>query len=555
MDTTQLYEIFSEKLTRGTISNCAKWAMRRRVMGKPFEGPWSFKYHPWLYAMHASQHPHKVALKGAQLGFTEWAINESFYTLDHDKLSVFYGLPTRSNASDFSSTRFNPALDESDYIKSMFTNTNNVHLKVSGSAALYIRGLKSRADLKSVPAAKLILDEYDEMPQVNIDLVLERLSGQQVGTTKRIDLSTPSVPGHGISGEYEKSNKQHYFFACPCCGKYIDLQYPRNLKVTADRLDDPKIHDSYVFCHECNGVLPFETRHEYLNCRELGGTGHFVAEKEYADSEGYYVNQLYASSKGGHPIEWARAHIQALTSRTKEQELWNSKAGLPHVVDGSNLEVHHFEERKKDYKQDGRWNGSYLRTMGVDVGSYLDVTILEWRPVCDYGKPNEMYAPKLLLEKAIPMSTENMEELLRLFVDYRCEMAVIDAEPEIRFSSMFVNELGDKAFMCDYGAGYKAGQVQVDDLNGMIRVNRTTWLDKTIGRIKSPDTLLPNDISDRFQNHFMNVVRYYKYNRYDEPIGTYRSTGPDHQVHSWTYAELALPLALMGETSEIEGLF
>ena len=50
------------------------------------------------------------AMKSAQAGVTEVAINRAFYVLDKLRRDVLYVLPTALNASDFSKARFATAL-------------------------------------------------------------------------------------------------------------------------------------------------------------------------------------------------------------------------------------------------------------------------------------------------------------------------------------------------------------------------------------------------------------------------------------------------------------
>ena len=116
-------------------------------------------------------------MKGAQLGVTEAAINRALYTIDKLKRDVLYVLPTAGDASDFSKARFGSALDNSLYLKSIFTDTNAVNIKRASANTLYIRGSRGHGGLKSVPVSELILDELDEMDQGRLWLAKERAVG------------------------------------------------------------------------------------------------------------------------------------------------------------------------------------------------------------------------------------------------------------------------------------------------------------------------------------------------------------------------------------------
>jgi phage terminase large subunit GpA-like protein len=202
-------------LMRKSIVKPSKWAEKYRVMGKPFPGPWRFDHHPWAREMMDSEALANVGQKAAQMAFTEVLLNLTFFRIDIQGESVLYLLPTADDASDFSASRFDPALESSAHIKSMFTSANNIALKRAGSAILYVRGTRSTSKLKSVPARIINFDEYDEMDQSKTPLALERASGQEDPITWKI--STPTVNDFGISKEYDESTQEHFFFKCAHC--------------------------------------------------------------------------------------------------------------------------------------------------------------------------------------------------------------------------------------------------------------------------------------------------------------------------------------------------
>ena len=178
---SDLTDAFREAIADGiksrTMNTCSRWAEHRRVMGEPFPGQYSYDRHPWCKEITDSQASYNSAMKAAQLGITEVAINRAFYTVDVLRRDVLYVLPTLNNASDFAKARFNTALLYSPYLKRLFTDTNTIGLKQAAGDNLYIRGSRGDANLKSIPVSTLILDEVNEMDQKQIWLALERLSG------------------------------------------------------------------------------------------------------------------------------------------------------------------------------------------------------------------------------------------------------------------------------------------------------------------------------------------------------------------------------------------
>ena len=88
----------------------------------------------------------------------------------------------------------------------------------------------------------------------------------------------------------------------------------------------------------------------------------------------------------------------------------------------------------------------------------------------------------------------------------------------------------------------------------MLTVDRTNWLDASLGRFKTNRIELPRDIPDDFRKHVMNLTRTYERDKDDKKdkeasaIAKYVNTGPDHFAHALTYAEIALQFAPLATT-------
>jgi len=252
-------------LQRSTVSTCSAWAERYRVMGKPFPGLWTFNRHPWTRELHDARVELKIAQKAAQMGFTETGLNITFFAIDIEGKSVLYVLPASTpDASDFSTARFDPALELSPHLRNLFTDVKNIHHKRAGSASLYIRGSRSRSQMKSVPAANIIFDEYDEMNLDNAVLALERVEGQLQEDKQIFKLSTPTIDNVGINVDFKASSQEHYMFRCPHCNKYTQLLYPECLVIVGEDPGSTEIEKSYLICKECKHPLDHDKKIEFL---------------------------------------------------------------------------------------------------------------------------------------------------------------------------------------------------------------------------------------------------------------------------------------------------
>jgi len=513
-------------------------------MGHPYPGLWTFEHHPWLRDMHDSKASLNVGQKAAQCGYTEWALNKSFFFIDVKRMDVLYVLPnTRPDAADFSSSRFDKALELSEHLKTLFSDVQNVGHKRAGSSNLFIRGSNSRSGLMSIPVSLLVLDELDEMAQENISIAQERLSGQI--ERHQLMLSTPTIPDYGINYYYNDTTKEHFFFPCPSCSKLIELRYPENVVICGDDAADPRTKESHLICNECKAVLPHEAKFEFLN------KGQWVAEHLGRDARGFYINQLYAMHL--HPEVFAKAFLNSLKDPSAEQTLFNAKLGMPHIVAGARITDGMLDQcigthSRIDFNRQG------IVTMGVDVGRQLHVEIDQWDLGGASGHDINSYARCRVLNH---LELDHFEELDRLMFDMGVHFCVIDSQPERRKALEFANRFPGRVKLCRYPVGVNGRNITISsEEEAIINVDRTSWLDLSLGRFKTGTILLPIDTTIAYKDQVKAQVRIPKKDKDGNPIARYETPGNrhDHYGHARNYAEIALPFALgLGVSSDIRG--
>ena len=273
-------------LRRKSVTSCSRWAEAYRVMKT---GPWRFDRFPWLRDMHDSEFTFNIGQKAAQMGFTETVLNISFYNIDIKGTDVLYVLPSKTpDASDFSASRFDAALNSSPHLENLFSDVKNVGHKRAGAANMFIRGSRARAGLKSVPVGTVILDEVDEMDSENIPLAFERTSGQLEKLIWMI--STPTIPGYGINEKFVDSTQDFFYFKCPSCSRFIRLTFPENLEIVGEHYSDRRIHESFLKCVECNAKLPHEDKVKWLS------TGQWQPSLTGKNRRGFAISQLYSTT-------------------------------------------------------------------------------------------------------------------------------------------------------------------------------------------------------------------------------------------------------------------
>lgn len=544
----RIKEGIASGLKRRTLTSCSKWSEAYVIMGgKDFPGPIGWKYHPWLKDMHDSSAQWNIGQKAAQMGFTVVGINRTFFKIDVERQSCLYLLPTKTpDATDFSATRFDPMLELSPHLEKLFSDVKNVATKRAGVATLYIRGANSRSGLKSIPVSFIVFDEYDEMRQENIPLALERTSGQL--TKQYWAISTPTIPGMGINKLYLDSTQEHFFFTCPSCSRKTELIYPDSLVICGNHINDPDILKSHVICKECKQVLPShfvdrkdEAKADYIRTGLWEAQGHFDFQ-----NRGFYINQMYSPTIT--PIELAKSYFRSLSSPADEQELHNSKFGNPHIVDGARVTEVLISKSIREYRKEDKPPVGKLVTMGVDVGKWLHYEIAAWYPKKMGADLNMMSDCRVLCEGKVA-AFEELDQLMRQWQPLVC---VIDANPERRKAYEFAVRFFGHVKLCFYGKGVSGKSITInkDTSEHTISVDRTSWMDASLGRFHAGTIVLPQDVSREYREHIKCPVRIYEKDKDGNPVGKYVNTGEDHFAHARNYNEIALPLAASFATNQ-----
>lgn len=533
-------------LTKKSITKPLEWAQNYRVMGGEEPGKFSVKLRPWLGEMHNSVAPKNVGQKSAQMGYTETMMNVAFYRIDIRRSDVLYILPNKNpDSSDFSASRFNPALELSDYIRNMFTEVNNVGHKRAGANNLYIRGSQSRAGLKSIPAGTIIFDEFEEINKDNVQLAYERASGQ---SDKLIwEISTPFVDGAGINLEYTGSTQEEFMFPCPGCNRIIKFDFPGNIEIVGSDQYDIRLHESYYKCDKCG------RRIEEAEKAECMARGSWVAKfaDRIQDCRGFWVSQMYSTKISA--AEIARSYFRGLSDTTAEQEFWNSKMGRPYTVKGAQITDDDLIRCKSGYSMilnPGAYKlGDKLITMGVDVGRRFHCVLIEWEAGDRSHDVNSSSVGRVIYA----CSVTDIEEVKRVYRDYSVKFGIIDANPERRASLNFVDSFAGSAYMCFYSRGVDGRRIVPTISQEMaVSVDRTSWLDMYLGRYVRSTIQIPMDISGEFLEHHKSLVRGYTRDSTGNPVGRYVQIAnrADHYAHAGNYAEIALSLALSGGQTE-----
>ncbi len=534
------YSTFASNLnanvSRRSIDDCAVWAEKYRMI-QPKKGPvdarpFEFTYYPWLREMHQSKAERNVGQKAAQMGYTELLINWIFFNMDIHKASCLYVLPTDDNANDFSSARFDPAIEASQHLTDLYSDIKNKSHKRAGLASLYIRGSRAKNKLISIPVGKIAIDELDQMVQEHIDLIWERMSGQF--EKQSWSISTPTVEGYGINKMFIHTTEEHLFFPCPHCSRLIELTED-NLEICGESQDDPDYKRSRLFCGACKHTLRQEDKYQYLEPAK------FVTAKDNPDydNRGFYVPQFYSSTISA--AEIALTALKGLEDENAERELWNSKYGKPHVPKSYRISSEDIEACKSNYVLGDKADSNSFVTIGIDIGTRIHYEIDEWTldPYLDISDNS--------FRVLMVGSVEHFEELDDIIKDYHVNYGVVDANPERRASVALCKRHKGFFRYCFYGIAKMDREISPDLLKPFVSVNRAMWIDLTVQKFKNGTMKIPANISIEYSNHVKANVKIVKEDSNGNIVFKYDNLGiPDHLHHARVYNEIALACAFHG---------
>ena len=425
---------------------------------------------------------------------------------------ILYLFPSKSDVTDFSKGRVDPLIDENpDTIGKWLRDTDAANIKRIWNAFLYLRGMKSRVGLKSIPVDLTVFDELDEAPQLAVDMAVERMAHSEF--KEILKLSNPTLPDYGIDKAFQETDQQFFLLKCEKCGEYTDLvdTFPDCLKTVNSRV--------IRACQKC---------HSELN----PSIGQWVARKPaITDKRGRQYSQLFS-----HYVEPGDIlHQFRITDNLTD--FYNLKIGIAYVEAENRLTV---QDVLSLCGNEGILSqNAGPCSMGVDQGKDLHVVI---------GKKHPQKAGKII-HIGVYKDWEDLDGLMKNFKVSRC---VVDALPETRNARAFAQRFPRKVYINYYNPRQK-GSYAWNEKELIVSCNRTESLDASHKEIYDGNLIVPreNDIIREFATHLHNVARKLEEEEETDPntrqkrkTGSKRYVyvrlgGPDHFRHAFNYEAMA----------------
>jgi hypothetical protein len=467
--------------------------------------PFSFHRHEYLITPYADNHPCIVEIKAAQMGLTTKAMLKAMYAARYRNLrGILYLFPSRTDVTEFAKGRIDPLIEDNpDTLGKWLQETDSANIKQIWNCFLYLRGMKSRVGLKSIPVDFVIFDEMDEAAPSAVDMAMERMSHSEFGEV--LKLSNPTLPDYGIDKAFQETDQRYWLLKCEKCGEYTCLE-----DTFPDCLVEIGGHAPRVIraCRKCKAELN-------------PSVGEWVAKHPaVTEKHGYHYSQLFS-----HYVDPADILHQFRTSNNLT-EFYNLKLGMAYVKAANRLTVQEVLALCGEHENASSDHGPC--SMGVDQGKVLHVVI---------GKREWQSAARIVHIG----SYDAWEELDRLMKIFNVSRAVVDALPETRNARAFAERHKGKVFLSYYSEHQKSGY-RWNDGDLTVHSNRTESMDASHGEIAAARIVLPRycEMTQEFARQLANVAKKLEE---DEESGSkryvYVKLGPDHFRHALNYEAMA----------------
>lgn len=532
----QALETMVQRAIAGSdIMDFLTWAtLRRPYLSENV--PFDLESHPYQVGIYRCDAAHIAVKKASQMGLSEWAISKSFYVCDELQQNVLYVMPTLTDISDFSQSRFDPALKGSPYLQSLVSSggghdgVERVMLKQVRLNFIALRGGQvtregKASQLKSFPAGMVVRDELDEMNERVPEITRKRLDHSPLKW--QLDLSTPTWAGNGIDGVWQESDQREWFVTCPHCGKW---QY---LKLDMCVTEFDALRRPVVWHGQAEGRA-------WLACRKCGkeldrlAAGVWVARYPGRAIAGFHPTKLHS------PMVDPLSIVLGLqtTDGSKRKEIMNQDLGECEKPMGETITAAEIAACRREYAPGPLSEG--VAYMGVDVGAVLHVVIRGERN--GSGEYPQLYAGEVA----------SFSDLPRLIERYHVRATVVDSEPETRAARQFQDGQRPRTvWLADYAPqGLDTPDpLRWDAKDKMVTMDRTRTLDEMYARFYAGKNTLPANykaIPD-YEKHLLALVRTQeKRGAAKTLVSVYVHTAADHYAHAENYCAAAMKARVGG---------
>jgi len=500
-----------------------------KIKGHPF----SFVDHEYQQKILEDKAQNIVIIKSAQIGISEMSARLALAKCALiDAFSVIYTLPSASAAANFMKTRVDPVIQSSDYLKDLISSeVDNASVKRIGDSWLYLKGCQVDRQAISVPADMLVTDEVDNSDLDVMSLFHSRLIHSKYANT--VSLSTPTIPGYGISQMYAQSKRKVNMCQCSHCNEWFYPEYFEHVRIPDfdDRLDkitklhfaDPKFRwpEAYLACPKCGKAADLSPKHRGWVEENPGDA--FV-------NSGYRISPFDAPS-----IIKIPTLVKSSVDYERFSDFCNQRLGI--AMEDAEVSLTREDVRRAIVAHVEAEGFSHV--MGVDLGLTCWVTVAQV-----YGDNSLV----IVHTEGVPMQ-ELYERYGELVQKYRVRNAVIDSGPYTElvyrlqqrhqnlFASVYVTNKSVELFIVkDKEENPQAGRLDLRQVN----IQRNNGLSLVADMIKAGlITKIADKNDETWVTHILDQKRVKQFQNNELQLVWVKTTGQDHLMHSLLYTVIA----------------
>lgn len=306
-------------------------------------------------------------VKCSQIGMSEVGSRMSLALVNVIRpYTVAYTLPTAHFAGTFTKTRIDPVIDGSKALRENVHKTNNNNeVKQFGDSFLYIRGAASSNAPISIPCDHLVHDEVDFCDQEVLGQYHSRLTHSKWKRKHRI--STPTLPGFGISRVFQDTRRHFNFVKCDHCNHHFVPDYYDHVKIPGylgelrainkSLLNKIRFKEAAVVCPACGAIPSLQHKHREWVCEN---------PDENFIGAGYQIAPFDAPN-----IIQPSDLIEASTTYARVQDFINFNLGLSAEDREATLAREDFDNVFVNIEQPT----NTVNVMGIDVGNVYHIVI------------------------------------------------------------------------------------------------------------------------------------------------------------------------------------
>lgn len=457
-----------------TLARPDEWAvnMGLRVDGRPF----SLEGREYVEQVIRDNSPEIVIPKAAQMAFTITALTKTMHNITVRKWNGLYLLPVKIGAIPFVQARIDPMIRSNDGLHKKFQSVDNrLHKQTTDDVNLYIRGTNIARELQEIPVDFEIWDERDRMVEDNLEDARHRMDGSEI--RKLMQLSTPTVEGHGIFGEdvWDISDQHRWEVPCPGCNRYQVLNFEQpGLDYSNLRLGDVP-EECVIECVYCRREISDDER------KAINANGRWVPHNPDGRIRGYHISQFNSPTQ---PIyEIMRGYFQGQRDVRKLRSFYRQNLGLPYAAPGDRITVELLDKCcVRGVILGGIPDGSLH--VGIDIGT-PNIHVWVW-------SRNRVGQLTLWQLKKF----REFNEVQNFLSTLSGWTGVIDAHPEKRAARDLCLHFHGKLWM-----GFEQDRDQQGEIANFdqvkrgeapeVKIDRTLAFDEFIGKMDSGNIILP----------------------------------------------------------------